>query len=345
MEKQFDTVVKVEGFSRDMAEKYAFRILKDKRKVRQLLEFRPRSDNDGLDLSYVPDLESEGDRRDEIREHEVREDPENEHDTSEYERGDDSRKGQTSHLYKVPILLSIMCYLVKTDKEADDLFLKPDHKGLIYFRMVRCVYRTFCEKQEKEFDGLIFKKTVVSVGRLAWQTLLSGDPMLRKGDVLRELGSEAFCWGMFIGDEDAENLTDESADVLITFVHRSIQEFFGALYFILSLSEGKSIDGLLGDHSENPIFVENSLFLEFCLWLMYTLQKKCSLLDKTEQMHCRAELGRYILPMMDTKVSMIPWRSIPAFETLGWTGNNEMFRLFLKEIFVILFSYRRVTHT
>ena len=49
--------------------------------------------------------------------------------------------------------------------------------------------------------------------------------------------------GLLIGNEDMINHL--IADVLITFPHRSIQEFLGAFYFVLMLSTGASIDSLL----------------------------------------------------------------------------------------------------
>ena len=75
-------------------------------------------------------------------------------------------------------------------------------------------------------------------------------------------------WGLLIGDDDADRLTDETKHILVTFAHRSIQEFFGAFFFILILNEGKTIESLLSGDSEEPIFLTNPLFLEFCLWLM-----------------------------------------------------------------------------
>ena len=169
-----------------------------------------------------------------------------------------------SPMYKIPILLSFMCFLVQNDNEVVTSLNKSEQKGWIYFRMVRCLYITYVKKIGKDFVSSNFVRAVRAVGKLAWQTLLSGDLMFRKG----ELGLEVFAYGLLIGDEDPEGLSDETADILVTFAHRSIQEFFGAFYFILSLSEGESVESLLGGDCEKPIFLTNPLFLEFCLWLM-----------------------------------------------------------------------------
>ena len=92
--------------------------------------------------------------------------------------------------------------------------------------------------------------------------------MVSKEEVIRIVGEDVFAWGLLIGDEDADRLTDETKHILVTFAHRSIQEFFGAFYLILSLSEGEAIVSLLCGDCEEPIFLTNPLFLEFCLWLM-----------------------------------------------------------------------------
>ena len=125
-----------------------------------------------------------------------------------------------------------------------------------------------CQKIGKDFVSSDFVRAVRTVGKLAWQTLMSENPMFRKG----ELGLEVFTYGLLIGDEDPEGLSDETADILVTFAHRSIQEFFGAFYFILSLSEGETIVSLLGGDCEKPIFLTNPLFLEFCLWLIHSTE-------------------------------------------------------------------------
>ena len=159
---------------------------------------------------------------------------------------DDDYKVKDEYLYKIPMFLSIMCFLAKNDKQVKDIFTKPGEKGLIYYRMIRCMYTMYCEKKGKDFDNNAFREIVMSVGKVAWQMLLFGDEMFRKGDVAREVGSEVFEYGLLIGDEAADKLTDETADILVTFAHRSILEFLGAFHFILRLSKGEGMDSLLG---------------------------------------------------------------------------------------------------
>ena len=76
--------------------------------------------------------------------------------------------------------------------------------------------------------------------------------------------------GFFTGHEDFRICTDPTADISVTFVHRSLEEFFGSFGFLKDLDDGKSIDEILGSDCEEPIFMVNPLVLIFCLWLLTT---------------------------------------------------------------------------
>ena len=60
----------------------------------------------------------------------------------------------------------------------------------------------------------------MSIGKLALKTLLSGDPLLQRSEVIKEVGPDAFDYGLLIGHEDAHMLIkDETADIFVTFPH------------------------------------------------------------------------------------------------------------------------------
>ena len=288
MEKYFDTIGRVEGFTHEEATKYTKSIVGDQNKAEQILEFSPS-------------------------------DPQ-------------------SPMYKVPILLSFTCFLVQNDSEVRISMSKREQKGwiyfrmVLYFRMVRCLYMAYVKKIGKDFVSSDFVRAVRAVGKLAWQTLLSGDLMFRKEDVIKEVGPEVFEWGLLIGDEDAEGLSDETADILLTFAHRSIHEFFGAFYFILSLSEGETIDSLLGDDCddsddcddcddcEKPIFLTNPLFLEFCLWLMNSTEVT---LFPWEVETVREPLVTYIVGKIDNEYLNLE-RHYKDFPALGLAAGSRL---------------------
>ena len=62
--------------------------------------------------------------------------------------------------------------------------------------------------------------------------------------------------------------TDPTADIYVTYAHRSLEEFFGSFGFLQALDDGKSIDDILGSECKEPIFMTNPLVLKFCLWLL-----------------------------------------------------------------------------
>ena len=109
-----------------------------------------------------------------------------------------------------------MCLLVREDDF--DVANKTTHVGEIYTRMVRCLYKKFTIRKEIHFENDNFIKTIVAIGKLALETLLSGNPLLRRSDVMNKVGKDAFDFGLLIGHEDAHRLIrDETADIFCDF--------------------------------------------------------------------------------------------------------------------------------
>ena len=169
-------------------------------------------------------------------------------------------------LSNCPILLSFICLLVR-ENEID---LSDDNinTGEIYTRLIRCLYKKFTIRTNIMYQYAEFVKVITAVGKIAFHALLTGNPLFRRSRVIEEVGPNAFDYGLLIGHEDGKMLIrDETADILITFPHRSLQEFLGAFYFIQALDKGESMDSLRGGNAE-PLFMTNPLFLSFCLWLV-----------------------------------------------------------------------------
>ena len=53
-----------------------------------------------------------------------------------------------------------------------------------------------------EFKMSNFTDMLRSVGKIAFDTLLVSNPLLKRSDVVREVGNEAFDYGLLIGPED-----------------------------------------------------------------------------------------------------------------------------------------------
>ena len=169
-------------------------------------------------------------------------------------------------VHKCPILLSILCLLVKEEKI--DLLDKNLTVGDLYFRMVQCLYNKFTIRKGAKYDDSEFLKIMKSVGKLALQTLITNNPLLQKNEVLRIAGKFAFEYGFFAGHEDFKLCTDPTADISVTYSHRSLEEFFGSFGFLQALNDGKSVDEILGSDCEKPIFMVNPLVLKFCSWFL-----------------------------------------------------------------------------
>ena len=179
-----------------------------------------------------------------------------------------SPSGMTENsLQQSPILLSFICLLVR--EENLNLLEKRHDIGYLFTRMVRCLYRKFLIRKGVEFSTERFISTMISVGKLALETLVSGHSLMQRSRIITEVGPDAFDYGLLIGHEDFRLIKDETADIVITFSHRSVQEFLGALFFIFSLNEGETVPNLLGSNQKS-IFFTNPLFLHFCLWFLYS---------------------------------------------------------------------------
>ena len=212
VERYFEVIISVEGFTRSEAERFASRIVPNPWRVQNVLDFNPAG-----------------------------------------ERSD-------RPVHNVPILLSFLCLLVR--EENIDLSEARLSIGEIYFRMGRCLYKKFTIRKGIVFETRSFLSSLKSLGKLALETLLSGNPLLQRGQIMAEHGPDAFDFGLLIGHEDAHSLIrDETADIFVTFPHRSILEFVGAFYFVLNVWKKQNVN------FKNKAFCEylkNPLFSEFC---------------------------------------------------------------------------------
>ena len=183
------------------------------------------------------------------------------------------------YIYDCPIILLILCILVKEDKF--DLRSETLEKGFLYFKLTRFLYQKYASTHGLYFSRNDFMKVLGKLGKLAWETLKSGNPFLQRSQVIEEVGEDAFKYGLLIGHEDFRLIGKYPADILITYPHRTIQEFLGAFYFILMLDEGKQIENLIDvDDRKPPRFMIDPLFLHFCLWFVFSDQTEIPLENK-----------------------------------------------------------------
>ena len=201
-------------------------------------------------------------------------------------------------MHKCPILLSILCLLVK----EGEINLSKERLiiGDLYLQMVQCLYKKFIIRKGIGFVESEFVNVMKSIGILGLNTLLSNSPLLQRSEVLKIAGDFAFEYGLFAGHEDFRLSTYPTADIYVTYAHRSIEEFFGSFGFLQALDDGKRVDDILGSDCEKPIFMVNPLVLNFCLWFLSR-----EYLESSKQIHDKLtsyvtkRIDRYTL---DTKI-------------------------------------------
>ena len=229
-------------------------------------------------------------------------------------------------IQKCPILLSFLCWLVaEWEIDLSDVTIML---GDIYYRLVRCLYKKFTIKKGIEFKMSDFDHVMKSVGHLALMSLMSNNPLLQLNEVLRVVGQFAFEYGLFAGHEDFRLFGDPSADIYVTYAHRSLEEFFGSFGFIQALDDGKSVDDILGSDCEEPIFMVNPLVLRFCLWFL------CQSFHLPRRRTCYDKLTSYVAKRIDSTVfDPHETRSMfPAIDMISADPWNDLKNTFFHDI-------------
>ena len=137
-----------------------------------------------------------------------------------------------------PLLVLFLCFIQdrKTEKLPNNLFE-------IYLTLGANLYQGNIEQ---------FLSNVKDIGKVAFDSLTE-----------RTAIKEDICLRSHI---DAGILIQSGSCLM--FPHDTIRVFFGALYFILMVDAGQSIESLVGSQCKKPIFLVDSLFLYFCLSLL-----------------------------------------------------------------------------
>ena len=193
-----------------------------------------------------------------------------------------------------PMLLFFICILVNADEI--DLQQKNVTQGEIYTRLVRCLYRKFTVRKGIKYTKEKFQTILNCLGKLAWKTLNRKEYHLCSSEIVEDVREDAFEYGVLVGHEDFRLLGHETADVFVTFLHSSIQEFLGGFFFMLMLNFGETIESLPYIDPAWPIFMMDPLFFYFCL---YFLHDKQNFFDFQ-----KARLHKYIAQFMSEKFNM-----------------------------------------
>ena len=139
-----------------------------------------------------------------------------------------------------PNILLALCVLVKENQI--DFMNKGFKVGEIYFKLTRFLYQKYTRSQMVDFDLNAFVDVLTKIGKLAWESLKSGNALFTRSQIIKELGEDAFQYGLLIGHEDCRLIGEGIADIVLTFAHRTFQEFFASSYLVSVLSKGGKLE-------------------------------------------------------------------------------------------------------
>ncbi len=131
-------------------------------------------------------------------------------------------------MWQCPMLLLFICILVNDG----DLDLTNKHLTMdeIYERLHLCLYKKYTIRRNIDFDGNQWNQTMIKLGKMARRGLERGELLYKTSDIEKEVGKEAFHFGIIVGYKDRRIIRDLSADFWVCFLHRSIQEFLAAKF-------------------------------------------------------------------------------------------------------------------
>ena len=159
-------------------------------------------------------------------------------------------------LYASPMLLLFVCILANHDEI--DLARKDTTLGEIYFRLLRLVYKKFVVRKKIDFKRSDFLSVLKHLGEIATDTYTTGNSLRRTTDVIKVVGDDCFQYGLLIGHKDYRLLKDETADIILSYPHRSIEEFLVAFFFVIMANDGNIIL-----QEENVWLLFNPVVLKF----------------------------------------------------------------------------------
>ena len=174
-----------------------------------------------------------------------------------------------------PMILSVLCVLIRESFKSS---------AKMYMRLVTVLY----VKYLKRYGMSDFLSVLNSLGTIAWNVLKSGNQFFKRTDVLRVAGIDAFSYGLLVGYEDFRLIRDETADIMVSFIHPSIKLFLAAFFYVSALNNGDDCHIMSVTKS---IMLNSPLFLSFCLWFLHKNQTHSARSDRYQSF---PDLNKYI---------------------------------------------------
>ena len=205
-----------------------------------------------------------------------------------------------------PMVTTFLCILVKHK------IIKP-HKNT---KFSLCQIFSHLTRYLLTIQGRVnFAHSTLMIGKLAFDSLLENKHGMKLENDTEHIQSPFLIRGR---------------DSLYTFPHVTLQLFLGALYFVLKLCSGESVDALIGADCRRPVRMMNELFLHFCLELL-TKQQFSSFINRKRRKTAYKQLARYFA----RKINSV------QLETADWSSPYcSLFNLALS--IVVIYSKAKI---
>ena len=130
-----------------------------------------------------------------------------------------------------PMLLQFICLLVNNNEDMD-LTKRNVPRGEIYWRLLRCIYRKFCENKKLSYCEANFIDVLNKMGKFAFKIKELQSHCFQRDEVVRDVDENVFEYGFLVGYQDFRVIGDEKADVYVLFLHETVFRYL--LMFHLS---------------------------------------------------------------------------------------------------------------
>ncbi len=136
-------------------------------------------------------------------------------------------------MWRYPIVLLFICILVNDGKL--NLNDRNVTLGDIYDNLLVCLYRRYSIRKNVALDEENMKRTLSLLGKFALKMLEKGKTLFTSSEIEREVGKDAFQYGIIVGFKSRKIVEILNADIEVCFLHETIQDFLAAKFIINEL--------------------------------------------------------------------------------------------------------------
>ncbi len=201
-----------------------------------------------------------------------------------------SAKTDIRNLSRSPLLLTFTCILVQwdyIDVKADN----PMSFESFYEHLCDCILERYSQKSGNSLDATMKQDLLLRFGELALDCLRSGSINCKINVILNKI-ENAFDYDFITGENDRRIVCSISADdVLVSFVHRSLQEYLAARYVVNEIRyHGKKYEEIV------PVSMQRETLGKYFLFSSLVDKMLKELLQRTPQPASADAFGNILVP-------------------------------------------------